>query len=158
MQSEQLLSPPRTVSYILFVSLLDLLFPKKCVSCGKLGEYLCTNCFAKLAFDTDSICVVCDKPCIDTFTHPICKSKYAIDGAFCGYSYSGSMKKLVYAFKYKPYLSDLGEFLSNLLYESLIQQEHFMSVMQGQILFSSIPLSSKKLRTRGYNQAEILAR
>ena len=34
-------------------------------------------------------------------------------------------KKLIYQFKYRPYLSDLNKFLADLMYESIIQKENF---------------------------------
>jgi ComF family protein len=55
-------------------------------------------------------------------------------------------------------LTDLKNVLTDLFYESVIQNEQFQSQIQvGEWVFAPIPLSSIKLRKRGYNQAEILA-
>lgn len=68
------------------------------------------------------------------------------------------MQKLIYNFKYKPYLTDLKNVLADLFYESIIQSEQFQSqIKKGEWVFVPIPLSDAKLRKRGYNQAEILA-
>ena len=70
-------------------------------------------------------------------------------------------KKLIYQFKYKPYLSSLSVFLTDLLYESLIQNEEFNRILrfaQDDIVLVPIPLSSNRFKKRGYNQAEILAK
>ncbi len=138
--------------------LLDLLFPKKCIRCGKIGEYVCTDCFARISFDTHLICLVCGKNSIDGLTHPKCREKYAIDGAFCGVVYQGIVRKMLYQLKYKPYVTDMQPMLLELLYESLIQQAAFMYALASKPLLISIPLSKKRLRERGYNQAEIFAR
>lgn len=135
---------------------LDFLFPKYCVNCRKMGEYICPNCFAFLSFDFSMICLVCNKASIDGLTHPGCRGKYAIDGAFAGVSYKGVVRKLIYNFKYKPYLSDLRKFLTELFYESLIQQEVFQKVYHLSPILVPIPLSQKKLRKRGYNHAKLL--
>lgn len=100
-------------------------------------------------------------------THPVCKNKYTIDGTFVGIEYNRLAKKLIYKFKYKPYLSDLSRFLSSLLYESLIQKEEFAALFEryspnppnreAGFFFVPVPLFSAKERSRGYNQSELLA-
>lgn len=139
------------------MGILDLLFPKYCVNCRKLGSYLCPNCFSFLSFDTYGICLVCDRPSFDNLTHPSCRNRYSIDGVFSGIVYKGVAKKLLYVFKYKPYLSDLQHFLSDLFYESLIQNETFHKALEAKPVVAPIPLSATKLQKRGYNQSEILS-
>ncbi len=138
---------------------LDFLFPKRCVACKKLGSYLCENCFAYLSFDTKSLCLVCQRGSADGLTHPGCAGKYKIDGAFSAIPYNKTAKKLIYTFKYKPYLSSLNNFLGDLLCEALSQNESFNRVLgtSKKWIFVPIPLHSSKLRIRGYNQSEILA-
>lgn len=140
------------------MGLLDFLFPKKCVACHKLGDYLCASCFSQISFDVASKCLVCEKPCIDGLTHPKCQGKYAIDGYIAAVAYKRVMKKLLYQFKYQPYLSDLQTVLGDLLYENLIQSEFFIAILKTCPLIVPIPLSNAKLRKRGYNQAELLAK
>jgi len=103
------------------------------------------------------ICLVCNRGSIDGLTHPGCKTKYSIDGAFCAIAYKGIVKKLIYNFKYKPYLADLKNSLSELFYESLIQQEVFQKAYKLHPILVPIPLYAKRLRKRGYNHAELLA-
>jgi len=103
------------------------------------------------------ICLVCNRASIDGLTHPGCKGKYTIDGAFCAVAYKGIVKKLIYNFKYKPYLSDLKKFLTELFYESIIQQEVFQKALRFSPILVPIPLSQKRLKARGYNHAELLS-
>ncbi|MCL5439166.1 MAG: ComF family protein [Patescibacteria group bacterium] len=139
------------------MGILDFLFPKYCVNCKKIGSYLCGNCFSYLSFDDEKICVVCDRPSINSLTHPRCQTKYAIDGVFTSLAYKGVVKKLVYKFKYNPYLSDLKNLLIELFYEGLIQKEDFYRVFSKDSVFVPIPLHPSKLKKRGYNQSQILA-
>ncbi len=139
------------------MGILDVLFPKKCIGCRKVEDYVCPNCFVKISLDVKLLCLVCGENSLNGLTHPGCISKFAIDGAFCGIVYQGIVKKLLYQFKYPPYISQLGETLSELLYESLIQQQSFMHAIQHAAIFVPIPLSSKKRRSRGYNQSRIIA-
>lgn len=142
------------------MDILDFLFPKYCVNCKKFGDYLCADCFSRLSFDTKNICLICGSPSYNGLTHPRCYKKYSVEGSFTGLVFNSVSKKLVYQFKYKPNLTDLRKFIGDLLYESLIQNEEFGKVINktNNLVFVPIPLSSKKLRTRGYNQAEILAK
>jgi len=137
----------------------DLIFPKKCVACKKHGSYLCERCFVFLSFDAKSLCLLCNNPTFNNLTHPKCRRKYGIDGCFSALSYNKTVQKLIFNFKYKPYLTDLRTVLSDLFYESIIQNEQFQQqIRKGEWTLVPIPLSSPKLRKRGYNQAEILAK
>jgi len=141
------------------MGLIDLIFPKKCVVCKKHGSYLCENCFTFLSFDPKSLCLLCNNPTFNNLTHPRCKRKYAIDGCFSAISYNKTTQKLIYNFKYKPYLTDLKYVLVDLFYESIIQNEQFQNqIKKGDWVFVPVPLSAAKLRKRGYNLAEILAK
>lgn len=135
---------------------LDFVFPKYCVNCRKIGDYICANCFSFISFDVAMICLVCNRASIDGLTHPGCKTKYAIDGAFCAVAYKGIVKKLIYNFKYKPYLADLKNCLVELFYESVIQQEIFQKAYESLPILVAIPLHASRLRKRGYNHAKLL--
>lgn len=101
--------------------------------------------------------MVCNRGSIDGLTHPGCKRKYAIDGAFSAVAYKGIVRRLIYNFKYKPYLSDLTKTLVELFYESIIQQEVFQDILRFSPILTPIPLSKGRLRKRGYNHAKLLA-
>lgn len=137
---------------------LDFLFPKKCVACGKLGSYLCPDCFTLISFEAKNLCLICQKPSYNCLTHPYCLKKYAIDGCFSAIAYNGIAKKLVKNFKYEPYLLDLKGLLTDFIYESFIQNEQFQKELEkGEWIIIPIPLFSSKFRKRGYNQAEVLS-
>ncbi|HSA83620.1 MAG TPA: double zinc ribbon domain-containing protein, partial [Patescibacteria group bacterium] len=89
------------------MSFLDFLFPKYCIGCKKMGSYLCSDCFVKISFAETGFCTICQKAAVGGLTHPICKRKLTIEGVFASLVYVGVVKKLVYQFKYKPYLTNL---------------------------------------------------
>lgn len=128
------------------------------MGCKKFGAYLCPNCFATLSFATNPKCLVCNKPSFDGLTHSKCKKKDTIDGSIAALNYKGLIKKVLYQFKYSPYLTDLQTILGDLLYEELIQNELFMQILTTHPVVVPIPLSAAKLRKRGYNQSEVLAK
>jgi ComF family protein len=92
-------------------------------------------------------------------THPKCRTAYGIDGIISSIAYKGIVKKLLYQFKYKPYLSDLKTILGKLFYEGLIQQEAFEKfVSKENVVITAVPLHKSRERSRGYNQSELLAK
>ncbi len=103
------------------------------------------------------ICLVCNRGSFNGLTHPKCEGKYAIDGAFAAIAYKGIVKKLIYNFKYKPYLSDLRNSLVELFYESIIQNEIFQTIYESSPILVPVPLHSKRLKKRGYNHAQLLS-
>jgi len=140
------------------MDLLDIIFPKYCINCRKLGDFLCTKCFTYLSFDVDKICAVCNSPSFNGFTHPKCKNKYTIDGVFSSIPYKGVAKKMIIKFKYDPYLTGIKKVLSDLFYEGIIQKEEFHKVLDlKKAILVPIPLYHAREKKRGYNHAYILA-
>lgn len=140
------------------MSLLDFLFPKRCVGCKKIGSYLCANCFIKISFDVEELCLICNRHANEGLIHPGCRTNYTIDGAFASIAYNSMAKRLVHSFKYRPYLYSVREVLIDLMYEGLIQKEGLHKVIQHDSVLVPIPLHTTKLRERGYNQAKLLAK
>lgn len=140
------------------MNFIDFIFPKRCINCRIIGSYLCDSCFSLLSFEVENSCFVCNRKSLDGLTHPLCRGKLKIDGCFASLSYKGVVKKLIYVFKYKPYLADLCDLLSELFYEGIIQNEVFYSIDKKESLIVPIPLNKKRERQRGYNQAFLLAR
>ncbi len=138
--------------------LLDLLFPKRCVGCKKIGNYLCVNCAAFIEEFRAHVCPVCLKHSVTGQTHPGCKTPYGVDGLCSGVVYKGVVKKLVFRFKYPPYAHDLRHIMGKLFTEMISQNELFMRLLSQHPIVIPIPLSFQKLKKRGYNQAELLGR
>jgi competence protein ComFC len=103
------------------------------------------------------VCTVCQRQAMGGLTHPVCKTRYSVDGVFPSLVYKGVVKKLVYVFKYPPYLTDLEDQLVDLLYEGIIQKEQFIPLLEKSAVLVPIPLYNSKLRKRGYNQSAFLA-
>jgi len=143
------------------MGLLDFIFPKRCVNCKRVGSYICSDCFSRLSFDTFDICPQCSKPAISGVTHPRCKKRYSLDGAFSAIVLNNVARKLIYQLKYRPYLTDLRQIAGELMFESLSQNEEFQriySLNKEKLLVVPIPLFASREKKRGYNQSEILAK
>lgn len=140
------------------MSILDLIFPKKCVGCRKLGDFLCADCFSQVSYNQNYICPECFSPCVNGFTHPVCFKRYCLDGAISTVVYNTMVKRIIRQFKYKPYVSKLSEIIGGIMNEGLSQNESFYRFIERfESIVIPVPLSVKRFRERGYNHAQILA-
>ena len=138
-------------------NLLDIFFPKFCLGCGKEGIYLCQDCRACLEVSEDSFCL-CQNPkrLIEEGKCRKCKSK-ELDGLYFGVSYQNKLiKKLIRQFKYEPFIKELAKPLTDLIITHFLLLDKAHNFWEGKILVS-IPLSKRKLKKRGFNQAEEVA-
>lgn len=143
----------------IFASVKQLIFPLRCPVCDKIvipyGERICLKCMSKLKMITSPWCVVCGSKLMgEELLCPQCKEgeKHRFTQARALYQYDSAASS-VYRFKYggrKEYGAYFGEEMARYLGE-------FVRGVEPDGLVP-IPLHPKRLRSRGYNQAEILAR
>ena len=128
--------------------LLDLLFPKFCLGCGKFGSYICSSCFSKIHSLPYLKCPGCDRASIDGFTHPKCKKQFGLDRLISFFPYTGIVQKAIKTIKYRyahKVTDDVLRFIS-------------LPKLPKQSVFVPIPLHPSRRRIRGFNQAEMIAR
>jgi competence protein ComFC len=137
--------------------IFDALYPKRCVGCGRVGEYLCFSCRKELVpiGDTEAICPVCEHPAFLGVTHPRCKGRWTPDGLTSFFRYRSVSKKFIASIKYRLVSDIAGDFV-----DACSQTSHNMllTIIQKHpdISLIPIPLHISRLRSRGFNQAEIL--
>ncbi len=134
---------------------LDLVFPISCLECGRDGVYLCGNCINKLPRLPNQFCIVCQNPAPFGKTHAECRTKNTVDGSISSLSYKDrQISKLIEVFKYN-FVADLAPILSQLMLEAIRAQGLADYFSDFEIM--PIPLHSRRLNWRGFNQAELLA-
>lgn len=119
---------------------LETLFPAVCLGCRAEGSFLCDACFGNIermegrGFEKVGGCA-------------------ALDGvmACCVYREGSLLARLIHAFKY-GFVKDLSLPLGRLMREALEA-----APVPGAAL-CAVPLHRKRMRWRGFNQAELLAR
>lgn len=118
-------------------SILNTLFPIKCCNCQMKNQVLCENCINKIRLTEKII----DKNIVAIFDYqdPI-------------------IKKVIWELKYH-HRRYLGEKLGQLLYKFSINEIVNLKTSIGDqpILIIPVPISIKKTKLRGYNQAKIIA-
>ena len=132
--------------------LLDLIFPPRCVSCGRLGAHLCESCLAQARPIGPDICIRCGNPltqrglchrCHHDPPDPI----RAIRGVFF---YQGPIAQGIRSLKYRG-VQPLAPILAEPLVDYIRQHP---SPIDGLV---PVPLHPQRLAERGFNQSELLA-
>ncbi|MDE2399597.1 MAG: ComF family protein [Patescibacteria group bacterium] len=118
--------------------LLNIVFPVTCVACGKNGAYVCLSCISEFPpAERESAKWIF--PVFD-YRHP-------------------PVKKALWLLKYKN-KKKLAETFAEVLYGKLLEELSELSIMENfrSPILIPIPLSKKRYKERGYNQAELIAK
>ena len=144
---------------------LDFIYPENisCILCDKpikkVNTYsLCKDCFKELNFIQDG-CIKCGKPIIYHSLEKIdiCGCSYCFNKSFyfdksisC-IEYSDISKSMILGFKYKN-KTYMAKYISNIMKEKLDLE----NIEFDYIRF--VPLHKKRMRKRGFNQSEKIAK
>ncbi|MDI6591448.1 MAG: ComF family protein [Patescibacteria group bacterium] len=121
--------------------ILDLLFPKFCLGCQKEGDYLCEDCKATLE--------------VSSFHQKYSTGNLA--DLYFAVSYQKPLiKNLIQKFKYQPFVKELAKTLSSLIIDHFQLMEKLPDFSE--FFLIPIPLEKKKLKQRGFNQTEEIAK
>lgn len=129
--------------------LLNIIFPKRCVSCGMFGRYICKSCEQNIDYIEFPFCAVCKSPAIGGITHPSCHTPFGMDGLYVLGHYKGPLKLAIKHLKYRL-VRDIVDELTTLLAD---KSNHLLRDID---LITSVPLHVKRKKMRGFNQAELL--
>jgi competence protein ComFC len=121
--------------------ILDVLFPKTCFNCKREGDYLCQDCQALLD--------------ISGFHRPLLSQN--IDDLYWACDYKNPLiAKLIGNFKHEPFVRELGKTLCSLIVAHLQLADNKPDFSEFTLI--PVPLHRKRLKWRGFNQAEELAK
>lgn len=132
--------------------LFEILFPKRCVGCKKVGAYLCGVCFRRLELVSATVCLRCDRPAINGLVHPGCKTRYMPEGYTAVFTFKSPVKELIYELKYRG-VADIATLCSQFMAKAVPQH-----VLDKKPIVMAVPLHKKKLLQRGFNQSQLLAK
>lgn len=139
--------------------LLDILFPQFCLGCQKEGSFLCSECFEKIPVYSGFFCPVCGKRDFRPRKHPACAGKTSLKTLISATSYENLLvRDLIHNYKYN-FIQTLAEPLSQILIKSINATvgEKARTYFFTNTIIIPIPLHSKRLNWRGFNQAELIA-
>ena len=130
---------------------LDLLFPLRCLGCRKEGKLLCPACVATLPQLLPPYCAMYANPATDRQCRRCAVMPLEVDGLRAPFLMEGTIRDAVHSLKYRNLRAaapELGQLLAQYL------DSHPMPVK----VIVPVPLHPRRLRSRGYNQSELLAR
>ena len=139
--------------------LLNLLFPLYCINCQREKNYLCQDCFSLIDISTSQHCPFCSpaKIVLDGKTCYSCRKSKKLTGLFCAASYQNLIiKKLISQFKYEPCIKELAKPLASLIIQhfQLLDYPPPFFRDRSDFVLIPVPLHKKRLKWRGFNQAE----
>ena len=134
-------------------ALAELFYPERCVGCGRrASDVLCRACFDALPYVGSPFCGRCGLP--TAFATPVCQEcknvAFGFQSAKAPLKYDGVGKKIVHALKYRGYKRVVDRLAVPLMLQ-ITDDASFDAVVP-------VPLHRSRLRKRGFNQAELLAR
>ncbi|MGN0675309.1 MAG: ComF family protein [Oscillospiraceae bacterium] len=129
--------------------ILDIFFPNRCPFCDEFicwDKHICNDCMNSLVPANDKICRTCGKEkccCHD--------SKLNYDAVFASFFYDDkNVSKAVYSFKHQGIIN-IAEYTAF---------DAYRRIKNGNIavpdMIVPVPMSKRKRRSRGHNQAELL--
>jgi len=122
--------------------ILDLLFPINCLGCGQKGQFICPDCFEQMTLNRK---------------RPLKFSSSSLTDLIVASDYNHALvKQAIHRYKY-DFIKDLAEPLGQLMVNRLRAILSAIQVSRNYILLIPVSLHKKRLRWRGFNQAELLA-
>ena len=131
---------------------LDWLMPPRCGGCRQLGGWLCLRCRQRVRRLEEPLCPRCGREVEFSTDNCGCRERLrALKRARAAAAYEGPLESAIHRFKYEGWRS-LAPALGGLVADRL--------AVEGlpAALLLAVPLHERRLRSRGYNQSELLAK
>lgn len=138
-------------------SILDVIFPIRCISCSRYDKWVCKKCLDKVILQKEQLCPICKKiPNLNGEVCFSCKEARGIDAILVASFYRQAKKKtllaeLIHYYKYR-FAVAIGRSLGRILKKSILS-----SSLPLPDIIIPIPLHPRRLRWRGFNQSLIMA-
>lgn len=136
---------------ITFKDFIGLFFPRVCDGCGNLlfknENTICTKCLVNLP--KTNFHQFRDNPVMENFQG---KVQIVSATSFLYYAKAGKVQQMIHNFKYRRKL-EVGNMLGRMFGSDLSQSPLFNTVQ----IIIPVPLHWSKLKSRGFNQSEIIA-
>lgn len=139
-------------AYRTYIQALDWLFPPQCAGCGKPGSHWCSESQINLRRLVEPHCPSCGLPQLQSELCDSClKRDPSYNQARSFAYYDGHLRRALLNAKYRRDQA-LGLIFAQFLKQLLSEQKWEVDAVV------PIPLSTERLRQRGYNQVDLFAR
>lgn len=141
--------------------LLDILFPRFCIKCGKEGLYICSDCDIFVS-EAPPVCPSCGMPSNFGKTHQSCYVNKKLNGLTSVWDYDSVIRDALHSIKYKGLFhitEELVERFISIMTKNPEQFTKFISLLADEnTAITFVPMHEYKKKQRGFDQAEILAK
>ena len=128
------------------LAILDLILPPACAACGSAGALLCSACLRRARPASDAACRF-------VAPDPAFAIGQELSLAVAGFAFEGPIRRALARLKYDG-ASRLADPLANAAAPALKR----LVEVTGAAPLIPVPVHRNRLRERGYNQAELIAR
>ncbi|WP_434310328.1 double zinc ribbon domain-containing protein [Hominifimenecus sp. rT4P-3] len=138
---------------------LDVLYPRRCPACGDIvrpkGELICPECRERFSYVAEPTCLRCGKEILEPemeYCYDCTAHTRSFDGGVALLNYDQRAKESIQGFKYggRPEYADF--------YSAELMRRYGKRLRRWRIqAIFPVPVHRSRERTRGYNQAEVLA-
>lgn len=131
-------------------SLLSQLAPFDCLVCGCEGRLLCDNCLPDSLTPLDGVCYRCSQMAELSNLCDMCRPATSLRAVWLATAYNSTASQLLRRLKFERAQAAV-EIIAQTLDQSL-------SYLPPQTIISHIPTANRRVRQRGYDQSELVAR
>lgn len=138
--------------FFLYEKIMNYIFPPTCGFCGKItgsDSFICTDCKRIKKQEYINHCRLCGKICYTEICSECRKKKIYYDKFFFCREYNEDIKEKIHRYKFygeKYYY----HFFTEMLFERL-KNESADAII-------AVPISRERMKERGYNQCELVAK
>lgn len=129
---------------------LSLILPIQCLGCGRESDWVCEECRRELQPHRQELCF-CGKAGVDG----ICdqhRENLGLDGLTTLFGYAEPIvRELIHQVKYRGHTDAISFFAEH------YQKKVLGCLPRGDWAVTAVPLSKERLRTRGFNQSQLIA-
>lgn len=144
---------------MIFNNIIDFIFPRRCPICHEIvktkGKIICDDCKERLPYIKEPFCMKCGKPVLkdEEYCSQCMKTDYPFTEGRSVFVYDDVMRKSIYRFKYNG-RSEYAEFFAQEIYRKYADK---IKSYNADVIIP-VPIHKSKLKSRGYNQAYLIAK
>lgn len=130
--------------------LISMVAPHSCMVCGTEGSVVCDWCLPELADPLPERCFGCRQSSTNCKVCTSCRKRSGLNYVWVRAQYDGSVKQLIHEFKFQRKQAAAAP-IARMMSESL-------PYLGEDTVITHIPTATSRVRTRGYDHAELLAK
>ncbi len=148
--------------------ILDLIYPPAlyCICCGKIIDdtrtySLCNDCMEAVKWIDGRTCRKCGKQLSTNNPQDVCfgcmEHEHFFDRGYTCTEYGAHERNIIFSLKYDG-RTDIAPIIGEILFDRMIAEYDMDKLAEAYDAVISVPIHKSKLKIRGFNQAELIAR